>query len=97
MEFIGWTSSIALAVCALPQTWYTIKTGDTSSFTWSFLFLWTLGDLGLLVYTFPLNSYALTFNYGLNAFAVGIILCYKLTSLYKSKTKKNTKNEAVDS
>ena len=83
MELLGWISSIALSVCALPQVWYTIKTHDTSSFTWSFLWLWCLGDAGLLIYTWGMNSWALSFNYALNALAIGVILSFKVFNFLK--------------
>jgi len=77
-EFIGWISAAMLAVCAVPQMAHTLYTGDTQSFTWSFLLLWTFGDFGLLYYTWHLRSWALRFNYGLNAVAVAVILLIKM-------------------
>jgi len=80
-NLIGWAASTMLAVCAIPQAIYTLQTGDTSSFDWTFLIFWTFGDLGLLYYTWAMNSWALRFNYGTNAFCVGIIMFYKIISV----------------
>jgi len=77
-EIIRWISSIMLAICPLEQLVYTIKTGDTTGLTWSFIVLCTLGDFGFLYSTWGYKSWGLRFNYGFNAIAIGIIMIYKI-------------------
>lgn len=80
MELLGWIGSVLLALCALPQAVQTIKTRSAGDLSWTFLLMWGVGDLLLLIYTFPFGKMSLTLNYGLNAVLVGLIVLVKLKS-----------------
>jgi len=68
MEIVGIIGSILMAVCALPQLVYTLKTGDTSSLSRGFIAMWWAGELCLLVYLFSRVEldWILILNYAAN-------------------------------
>lgn len=81
MEAIGWLGSLLLAACALPQAVAVFRGNKIvmrmSSFSWTFLIMWFVGDLCLLVYTLKVNSVPLTLNYGLNAALISYLIAVK--------------------
>jgi len=85
LEFVGLFGAICLGVCALPQTAECIKTRSAGSLSWSFLLLWTIGELCLLAYTVPMKSMALTLNYSFNILLLAIMLWFKTKDALRRK------------
>ena len=76
---LGWIGSICLSFCGLPQAIHSIKVGNSDGLTYSFLMLWTIGELFTLkavALDIPLNY--LIFNYVSNLVFLSIIWYYKL-------------------
>ena len=87
MELIGWTGSVLLALCALPQAIKSVRTGSAEDLSWLFLLMWGVGDICLLVYTWPLDKLALTLNYSLNIVLIAVIVSVKVRRQNELKTK----------
>ena len=88
LESIGWTGSMMLAICELPQVFKCWKEGHADGVSWGFLFLWGGGEVLLLIYSvFVLAELSLAkvmplvFNYGLNVVLIGIIVYFKARML----------------
>ncbi len=77
-EFIGYISSIALAVCTVPEVIKSIKNGHSNGLSWGFLLLWYLGAICGIIYILPLRLLPSMLNYVLSIFLLSIISWYKL-------------------
>jgi uncharacterized protein with PQ loop repeat len=78
METVAWIGSIALALCALPQTILCVKQKHARGLSWGFIGIWFTGEVCMLSYVFSLWNWPLIFNYGANAVMLAIILTYKV-------------------
>lgn len=77
MEIISWIGSLLLAMCGLPLAIEAIKTKQCNISN-SFLAMWGLGELFVVIYTVYKNESALTFNYISNIVFISILLYYKV-------------------
>lgn len=79
MEYIGWTGSIMLAICGLPQAWKSYREKHSHGISWGFLWLWFLGEIFTWIYILPKMDLPLLVNYSLNILFLMIITYYKIT------------------
>jgi len=77
-DFLGYVSGILLAFCALPQFLKIIKDGHCKGLSRSFLWMWFIGLVGVLIHTYLSNALtgALTLNFIMNIIFSGISLVY---------------------
>lgn len=78
LEWLGWTSSILLAVCAIPQAIRSLRQGNSDGIDWYFLLLWFSGEVLGLFYVLTLGSLPLVINYVANLVCTLVILRFKL-------------------
>jgi len=64
-EMVGLVGSVLLAICALPLTIEAVVKGKVDIQT-TFLALWFIGEVCMLVYAISLRDGILMFNYGAN-------------------------------
>ena len=83
MEIIGWTGSILLAFCGLPQAWQSYKQKHSHGVSWGLLILWGLGEVFTIIYILPKWYWPLLFNYISNLIFIGVIVYYKLKPGFK--------------
>jgi uncharacterized protein with PQ loop repeat len=77
METFAWIGSILLGVCALPQSYKSIKDKETVGVSPAFLWAWILGEMFTFVYViFEKYSVPLLLNYLLNIIFISVILYY---------------------
>ena len=77
-RIIGIIGSLLLALCGMPQMLQSIKQGHSQGISKSFLFMWGLGELLLIIYIWNGNKDGILLaNYSLNAIIVLIISFYK--------------------
>jgi uncharacterized protein with PQ loop repeat len=79
LEYIGWSGSICLALCALPQAIKSYKDKHATGISLGFLTLWSLGELLTLIYVAPKMDLPLLTNYLLNIAFLSIIWYYKIS------------------
>jgi len=77
-NFILWAGALLLSYCGLPLLIETIHDGHADGVSLSFLLMWYIGEILMLIGTFKLKNKPLTFNYGLNTIMISIILWYKV-------------------
>ena len=79
MDTIGWTGTILLAFCGIPQLIKSIREGHSDGMSWVFLLTWFIGEICLLIFTVgKMKGIILIMNYVLNIIIVGGILRYKM-------------------
>ena len=80
IENIGWTGSMLLALCALPQAYKSVKEGHSRGVSGLFLIMWLLGEILMQIYVGYVHGYdmPLLVNYWINTLFVVIILKYKM-------------------
>jgi len=77
-QLAGIIGSILLALCGLPQMSQSIKQGHSRGISKSFLFMWGLGELFLIIYIWNGNrDIILLANYLLNVIIILVISFYK--------------------
>jgi uncharacterized protein with PQ loop repeat len=74
---IGWVGQLLLAICAIPQTFKTIRTKKAEDISFLFLTFWYVGEILSFIYIIPLAKLPLILNYGLNITCLTIIFYYK--------------------
>lgn len=77
-QTFGWVYSCAFAISAVPQSLKSIKDGHSRGVADGTLILWTLGEIGGLVYGLGLMQWPIIFNCAMNTFWVGIVVYYRL-------------------
>lgn len=77
MEAFGIIGSILLGCCAAPEAIYSHIKGRNDN-SWTFLLMWFIGEICILIYVIPKKDIPLIFNYGLNIIFISIIVWYKL-------------------
>jgi uncharacterized protein with PQ loop repeat len=77
---IGWIGSLMLAFCGLPQAIKSIRDKHSSGLDYTFLTLWTLGEILTLIAISKdaSNLVYLMFNYGSNLLFLSVIWFYKI-------------------
>jgi uncharacterized protein with PQ loop repeat len=87
-EVIGWIGGVAFTLCGWPLAYNVWKTHEVKALTWTFLWLWMLGECATLIYILFGNyhsgiwQYPLITNYIVN-FLLGIFL---IRAKYKYNT-----------
>lgn len=77
METIGWISSVALAICAIPQGILVWRNKNADGMSAISVLLWLLGEITGIIYAISIVSYPLIFNYTIGLTVVAIINYYK--------------------
>ena len=78
LSLMGWTGSIMLALCALPETIKAIRT-KKCSLTLTTILLWLFGEVLVLIPICILTPKGwLIVNYGTNVILTLILLYYKI-------------------
>lgn len=81
VDLFGSIGGVLLAICAFPEFLYTIKR-KKCGLSWSFLILWFLGEVFLLVpVLLEIQKWYLVFNYTLNAILISVMMWYKWREL----------------
>lgn len=78
MEKLGYISGLLLGWCGLPQVIASIRSGHTEGLNKAFLWMWFMGELGMLIYSlnrFGING-PLLLNYFINITLILILLKY---------------------
>lgn len=79
LEAMGWIGSLLFAICALPQAIHSMKNKHSDGLTWSFILMWTFGEIFTLIYAASKNDLLpLIANYTLNLVFLTPIIWYKL-------------------
>lgn len=78
IETLGWIGCVLLALCGIPQAIKSIKDKHSRGISWSFILMWTLGEVLVLGYTIALGNWPLIVNYVANVLSCGVILFYKI-------------------
>lgn len=80
MLVVGIIGAILLAFCAVPQAISCARQGHSNGIDWTFLVMWTTGEIGTFFYTLSLVEipWPLIFNYALNLGCLGVIIWFKL-------------------
>ena len=73
MEAIGWTASILLILCGLPQAYQCVKQGHAKGVSPTFIWMWTLGEIFGLVYVIHKMDLPLIANYFFNLIVLSLI------------------------
>jgi uncharacterized protein with PQ loop repeat len=75
----GVLGALLLAVCGLPQAIQSFKTGTSNGVNGTFLWLWGVGEILLVIYILvTTKDLILLMNYLLNIIIIGIIAYYKI-------------------
>jgi len=78
LDFLGWSGSLLLAFCGLPQAIESWRTKSSKGVTWGLLIMWGLGEVFTLAYVAPKMDMPLLFNYSANIIFLLIIMRYKI-------------------
>lgn len=79
IEIIGAIGAVMLALCGLPQAITSIKQGHSDGISTSFIALWLIGEVLLLIYVGVTNpDVILILNYAFNIVLVAIIAFFKV-------------------
>lgn len=76
--FLGWSGSLLLAFCGLPQAVESWRTKSSKGVTWGLLVMWGLGEVFTLAYVMPKMDMPLLFNYSANIAFLSVIMYYKI-------------------
>jgi uncharacterized protein with PQ loop repeat len=75
VEVIGWTGSICLLICGLPQLILTLRSRDVTSLSLSMLLFWYVGLILSGAYVLlTTQQLPLLLNYGFNTGVVTVLL-----------------------
>ena len=77
LEAVGWIGGFLLATCGTPLAWDSVKNGHSAGISWTFLWMWFIGEILVLIYIFPQFLWPLIINYSFNIVLISIILWYK--------------------
>jgi MtN3 and saliva related transmembrane protein len=78
LDLLGWTGSMLLAFCALPQAVESWRTKSSQGITWGLLSMWCLGEFFTMAYVLPKMDIPLLFNYSANILFLSVIIYYKI-------------------
>jgi uncharacterized protein with PQ loop repeat len=77
-EALGWSGSILLAFCGLPQAVQSWRTGSSSGVNWGLISMWGVGEVLAMLYVLPRMDWPLLFNYSANIVFISVIAYYKV-------------------
>lgn len=77
-EILGWSGSILLAFCGLPQAVQSFRTGSSDGVNWGLILMWGVGEVLVLLYVLPRMDWPLLFNYAANIVFISVIAYYKV-------------------
>lgn len=77
-EALGWSGSILLAFCGLPQAVQSWRTGSSSGVNWGLISMWGVGEVLAMLYVLPRMDWPLLFNYAANIVFISVIAYYKV-------------------
>lgn len=77
-KILGWAATACFTLSALPQTLLVIEQGHTHGMASPFLWLWALGEVCMIIYTWPFQSAVLRTNYFAGLTMLSIILYYHI-------------------
>ena len=81
---LGWFGNILLSIGVFPQVVFTWKTHDVSSFSWTFLLMWSIGVFLTFIYILHDNiqikkyQYPLLLNYLVNILGTSYLVVAKI-------------------
>lgn len=78
LQYFAWTGSTLLSFCAFPQVVRCCLQGHAHGISWTFLLMWLIGEIFLLIYMLPKGDIPLIANYLLNIVFLAIIIRYKV-------------------
>lgn len=79
LSITGWLGSVLLIICGAPQAFKSLREGHSKGVSLSFLLLWLMGEVLMLIYSLlELKIWLLMFNYLGNILFILIIIYYKL-------------------
>lgn len=78
IEALGYISGLSLALCGLPQAIQSWKTGTSEGISPLFLWLWMLGEIGMVSYTLLKIGFdkPLMLNYSFNIILISVMMKY---------------------
>lgn len=86
MNYLGWLGATLLSFCGFPQALQSYRTKSSKGISWSFLFLWGLGEILTFFYVFPKNNVLpLLMNYGFNIVFICVILYFKAKEIINER------------
>mgnify|MGYP007100173350 CR=1 FL=1 len=77
MDIIGFIGSFLLTFCGIPELIRTIK-HNKCYVGWTFLLMWFIGEVLMLIYVIPKNDLPLLLNYLFNSVLLSILVFYKI-------------------
>ena len=77
IEYIGWFGAVAFTLCGAPMAYDAWRDQCADRINNLFLFLWTVGDIALLIYAIYYTKMPLIADYALNAVFVAYIYYIK--------------------
>ena len=87
IDIIGWVGAICFCICAIPQVITCYKQKHARGLDLSFILLWLLGEICMLLYTLVRveNNGPLLLNYTVNLLCLLILLKYRVFPNDKTK------------
>ena len=87
-DFIGWTGSIAFAICGIPQAWECYKNGSARGINPFFIILWLIGEVCYVASVLMKFGWVnwMMFNYIVNIFSITVIIYYLASDRKNSGT-----------
>lgn len=79
---IGWLAAFFLAICGVPQAYFSWRKKHSRGVSWGLLICWFLGEFLMLLYILPMWNFPLLITSVINIGAVSIILYYKVRDRY---------------
>ena len=79
-DLIGWTGSIAFAICGIPQAWECFKNKSAKGINPAFVWLWLIGEVSYVISILMKFGWVhwMMFNYTANIFSIAVIFYYLL-------------------
>lgn len=77
-EICGWSGSLLLAFCGLPQAVQSWRTGSSAGVNWGLIWMWGVGEVLAMIYILPRMDLPLLFNYAANIVFLSVIAYYKV-------------------
>jgi uncharacterized protein with PQ loop repeat len=77
-DVIGWTGSVAFALCGLPQAWECYRSNTARGISPLFVGLWLLGEVCYIISVLMKFGWVhwMMFNYGANIVSISVIIFY---------------------
>jgi len=77
-DLIGWTGSVAFAICGIPQAWECFKKKTARGISPAFVGLWLIGEVCYVISVLMKFGWVgwMMFNYTANIFSITVIVFY---------------------